>query len=1003
MKRLITAFQLLILSCFVLQAAENLPQNDGNQLFNLASEQFHEREFSGCFRTISTWLEESPNPAYMEVALFMQSVSSYELNRRETSVLLIDFIRKYPVSYMTDKALYLLGCSAMNAGEYKDALEFIKRCPESSLPSSDLPEYRFRYAYCAMQLADYTTSKDLFTSLAGEESRFAAAANYFKTYIDYAEGKAEEASRGFSQFSGHDQFQETVPYFSAQLLYATGKNQEAIDAAKSLLETNPEIIKKAELLRILAAASFDIKKYTNSRLYYIDYLSLKPEVHNTDMYRIGILNYLDAEFDRALPRLSPIANEESLLGQSAAYHIGMILLKKKDNAGAADWFEKAGKLDFDRDTKEKSLYNLVVLASESDSTTNEEKISKLKHFIEQYPASEMKGSISKKLAQSYMATNEYDKALDILNSIQSPDDRVKQNKSIALFMLGKKAFDEDKSEDALRFFKQAIDISSPKSSINLQSLYWKGETNYKLEKYQDALKDFRTFSDATESANLKSYPSAIYGAGYTAFKQKNYTESIKWFDKFTKLSGISDDERYADALNRLGDCNFINKNYEKADKYYQDADKASGGSNDYSVYQKAYSYGLRKMYQQKYDLLKQFDTRFPESERVDDALLEAGKACIAMKKNSLAIASFTKLLDNYPQSPLAAKAGIQIALINYNEGNTGDAITAYKKVIEKFPGSEEANIALGDLKAIYVANNNVSEYISYTGNLSNPINIGSSQQDSLTWFAAENLLMDGKNDQALKSFESYLASYPNGAFASECHYHLGNLELQNGNRELAISHFTKVSAQFGNRYQEEASEKAADMSYENKSYDVALENYTTLNKVSTTKILKNKSSLGMLRCNYNLNNHNQVIENATAVISAPESDEAIKKEALYYRSKSYLSKGQDALAKTDLIKISTELKTAAGAESAYLLSDLYFRQGSLKESEKLIQKLIQSGSEHSYWLARGFILLSDINIKNKDYFQAEQYLNSLKDNYKADDDISGMIETRLNEIAKKRK
>src|SRR5574344_530285 len=154
MKRLITAFQLLILSCFVLQAAENLPQNDGNQLFNLASEQFHEREFSGCFRTISTWLEESPNPAYMEVALFMQSVSSYELNRRETSVLLIDFIRKYPVSYMTDKALYLLGCSAMNAGKYKDALEFIKRCPESSLPSSDLPEYRFRYAYCAMQLAD---------------------------------------------------------------------------------------------------------------------------------------------------------------------------------------------------------------------------------------------------------------------------------------------------------------------------------------------------------------------------------------------------------------------------------------------------------------------------------------------------------------------------------------------------------------------------------------------------------------------------------------------------------------------------------------------------------------------------------------------------------------------------------------------------------------------------------------------------------------------------------
>jgi TolA-binding protein len=1003
MKRLITAFQLLLLSCFVLQAAENLPQNDGNQLFNLASEQFNEKEYSGCFRTITTWLEESPNPAYMEVALFMQSVSSYELNRRETSVLLIDFIRKYPVSYMSDKALYLLGCSAMNAGEYKDALEFIKRCPESSLPSADLPEYRFRYAYCAMQLADYTTSKDIFTSLAGEESRFAAAASYFKTYIDYAEGKSEEASRGFNQFSGHDQFKETIPYFNAQLLYATGKNQEAIDAAKSLLETNPEAIKKTELLRILAAASFDIKKYTNSRLYYIDYLSSKPEVHNTDTYRIGVLNYLDAEYDRALPRLSTVANEESPLGQSAAYHIGMILIKKKDYNGAADWFDKACKLDFDKDTKEKSFYNLAILKSENDSVTYDEKINTLKQFISQYPSSELKESISKKLALSYMFAREYDKALDILNSIQNPDDKIKQNKSIALFMLGKTAYEQEKSEDALRFFRQAIEMSVPKSSIYLQSMYWKGETNYKLEKYQDALKDLKAFADAAESAKLKSYPSAIYGAGYASFKQKNYSESIKWFDKFIKLSGISDDERYTDALNRLGDCNFINKNYEKADKYYQDADKASGGSNDYSVYQKAYSYGLRKMYQQKYDLLKQFDARFPNSDRIDDALMEAGRACVSMKKNNLAIESFTRLLENYPASPLAPKAGIQIALINYNENNTQEAITAYKKVIEKYPGTEEANIALGDLKAIYVAGNNVSEYITYTGNLSNPINIGSSQQDSLTWFAAENLLMDGKNDQALKSFESYLVSYPNGAFASECHYHLGNLELQNDNRELAISHFTKVSSQSGNRYQEEAAEKAADMSYEDKSYEVALENYTTLSRISSTKILKNKAVLGMLRCNYNLNNHNQVIENAIAVISGTESDEAVKKEALYYRAKSYLSKGQDALAKADLVKISNEFKTATGAESAYLLSDLYFRQGSLKDSEKLVQKLIQSGSGQSYWLARGFILLADINIKNKDYFQAEQYLNSLKDNYKADDDISGMIETRLNEIAKKRK
>ena len=48
-----------------------------------------------------------------------------------------------------------------------------------------------------------------------------------------------------------------------------------------------------------------------------------------------------------------------------------------------------------------------------------------------------------------------------------------------------------------------------------------------------------------------------------------------------------------------------------------------------------------------------------------------------------------------------------------------------------------------------------------------------------------------------------------------------------------------------------------------------------------------------------------------------------------------------------------------------------------------------------YWLARSFILLSDIcKAQGKDV-EARQYLLSLKNNYTENDDIAQMIEERL--------
>lgn len=1000
MKKILTATLFLFFLGFVVRAQHSSPQGDRDFLFNLATAQYNEGEFSGCFRSVSTWIEESGSDVHLEEAYFMQAVSAYELNKRETSVLLIDFIKKYPVSPFTEKAFYLLGCSAMNAGQFKDALEFFKRSPELSLSKKDKLDYNFRYAYVSMQLGDFQTARKIFTELAGGESRYAASSSYFNTYIDYAGGNSSEAAKGFSKFDGNEQFGAVVPYFNAQLLYSEGKLDKSIELAKSLLSGSPDPVQKAELLRLLGAACYDNNDYDASRTYYREYLSLNPQIINSDKYRIGVLNYIAGEYDRAITRLSDVANLDNVTGQSAAFHLGLVYLRKKQTTDAVTWFEKAADQTFDRGIKEKSSYNYAVVLNDIAESSFENKILAFTKFITEFPESDKVNAIKGFLADTYYNSGEYVKSLSVYESISNPDEKTLKARSLVLLMISIVEIDNKNFETAVRYLDESIKLSNSIKYSNSEALFWRSEANYQLKNFTSAASDLKKYMADANTTKLRSYPSALYNLGYINFNQKNYTESQKSFDKFIKLNGIKEDVRYADALNRMGDCSFATKNYDKAEKFYQDADKVSGQGNDYAVYQKAYTMGLRKMHQEKYNMLSQFDNKFPGSSYADDALFEAAKACMAMKKNDLAIKTFSQLLDRYPQSTLAAKAGIQIGLLYYNLGNSDKAAAAYKKVIENYPGTDESKMALSDLKMIHVTNNTVSEYIDYTSNLSTPVNIEISEQDSLAWLAAENLLMEGNNEKAKNAFESYLNKYPDGRFVIDCNYHLGKLNLGSGKTELAKSYLEKVALNNGNRFQNEALDNLSEIFYEEKDYQSALKYFALLKDKAKDQAEKSGALAGMIRCNYQLKNDNQVIENATALILDKNSDKEILKEILYYRAKSYLNKKQDALAKTDLQKTAVEFSSAIGAESKYLLADLIFRQGSSSESEKMVQDFIQAGTPHSYWLARGFILLSDINIKKKDKFQAKQYLLSLKENYHGDDDIAEMIESRLSVIDK---
>ena len=128
--------------------------------------------------------------------------------------------------------------------------------------------------------------------------------------------------------------------------------------------------------------------------------------------------------------------------------------------------------------------------------------------------------------------------------------------------------------------------------------------------------------------------------------------------------------------------------------------------------------------------------------------------------------------------------------------------------------------------------------------------------------------------------------------------------------------------------------------------------------------------------------------------STPE----LRREAQYSRAKANIATGNAANAVNDLESISSDTRTKEGAEAKYLLAQIMFDKGDYTGCESEIMEFIEMSTPHAYWLARSFVLLSDLYAAQGKTLEAKQYLQSLSNNYSGDDDIASMITERLGRL-----
>ena len=964
----------------------------------LARELYRQGKFNAAYRQFDKVQEmvESNSELFSE-ALYFKSVSAMKAGHTSGYRMLESFLEKYPDTPYLNDALVNLGDYQFERKSYAAVLRTYANIDRSSLSDPELVKLKYQIGYASLMTENTEQALKEFTEIKDRNNLYSRPATYYWAHIMYLQENYQSALEGFRQLEADPAYSRVIPLYVSHIYYKQQRYDDVVNYTVSIIdEVEPE--HKTELSKIVGDSYFHLREYAKAIPYLETYYQTSGPKTREDNYLLGYSYYITEQVEKAVPLLENASKGKDEMAQNAYYHLAdsYIRLDEKENARVA--FEAASEFDFNERIKEDALFSYAKLTYELSYSPFNETIKAFDRYIALYPNSQRNTEAYRYLTEVFMVTRNYRDAISSIEKIEVKTSEILRAYQRVTFFRGLELFNNLSYNQAIDHFNLSLENGSHDRELNARALFWKAEALYRVAEYQSAAESYTQFLRTAGAFSLPEFKDAEYNLAYAYFKQENYNQASAHFRNYINSQQGQQTTKLADAFNRLGDYYFSNAEYALARQNYQRAFDMNTFDADYALYQIAFCQGLQHDQQGKINSLQRLQQGFPDSEFLDDALYELGRAYERLGQYTEATRNYRRIVEDHAESAYYPRSLLQLGLVNYNNGNFEQALTYYKQVAEKFKGTPEAQAALQGIKNSYVEMNNVDGYFAYTRTLGGGVSVTTSEQDSLSYMAAERLYMAG-DAQANAQLQRYLQQFPNGSFATNANFYLAELLYKDGSFSQANVHYSYVARQPNNIFSEQALSRASELTFNAGDYETALEFFNRLDKIAGSKWNQLKAYTGQMRSNFHLKRFNEAILAADKVKKSDVANEAWLREANFISGKSHYLNGNQNAALELLRLVATDTKLEQGAEAKFLIADILYKQNQKQQAEEQIMDFIAKGTPFQFWLGKGFLLLSDIYLDRGDDFQAKHTLRSVVENYAADNDgVKAEASRKLAEI-----
>ena len=145
------------------------------------------------------------------------------------------------------------------------------------------------------------------------------------------------------------------------------------------------------------------------------------------------------------------------------------------------------------------------------------------------------------------------------------------------------------------------------------------------------------------------------------------------------------DPNYYDATLRLADTYYVAKNYQQALDLYDKVIQANAADKDYAYYQKGRTLGLMGRREEANTTLAALLKTSPNSRYAEEAVFQQAQLAFEAGDYQPAVAGFTRLIDNRPNSPLMPQALQKRGVAYANLQQQDKAVADFQRVLRRLP------------------------------------------------------------------------------------------------------------------------------------------------------------------------------------------------------------------------------------------------------------------------------------------------------------------------------
>ncbi|MGF2411383.1 MAG: tetratricopeptide repeat protein, partial [Ferruginibacter sp.] len=854
---------------------------------------------------------------------------------------------------------------------------YYERAGLDNLSNEEIADAKFERAYCYFNLKRFDEAKPLFDEIHQLPSnKYYFPANYYYGFICYYDKQYNEALKAFKLVETRDEYQGVVPYYIAEIYYFQGKKDEALRYGESVLARGGTLYYEKEMKLLIGQLHFEKKNFAKALPLLEYYVSKTEKVDKEVLYELGYCYYQANQLQKAIDGFKQLSNQKDSMGQNSMYLLGDCYLRTNQKANARNAFQYCAYNNSNLKQQEVSRFIYAKLSYElgyQDIALNE-----LKKFLADYPNSDYEVEAKELLVGLLANTNNFSDALSLYESLGKPT--LAMQKVYPRILFGK-AVEYINDQQIIRADELLTKVLADQyaGSILPYANFWKGEIALRNQKFDETIRYMTLYLQSSAPSQGEATPQAArYNLGYSWMKKENYKQALNYFEQVTKSVSTVSPAMEQDAYVRSADCYFMNREFAKANSMYDNIINNALPQSDYAFFQKAMIAGVKSS-SEKIKTLNTLTRQYPQSSLVPDVNMEIANTYMADEKFRDAIPYLNTILNLPGAGGLKPVTYLKLGLSYYNIDDNKNALVNYQTLIQKYPQSVEADEALDNVKSIYVEEGRANEYVELMRK--NGKNISVSEADSLNYTAAE--LKYNANDcaAAITGFNNYLSQFPTGSFALEANYFRSECYNKNKDFKNALTGYDYVNAKGQNRYFERATLEAARINYfELKDYAAAKKYFESLLSGTINNDNQLEALRGLVRCYYLLKDYSKANESAKTLLTKKGISTDDKSIAFLVLGKSQQLAGDCSAAIGSFKSCAAINKSAWGAEARYEIASCQFTSGNLATAEKSAMAVIKETGSYDFWVTRSYILLGDIFMQQKDYFNAKATYESVAKN-----------------------